>query len=331
MAFLFDISQSGNSSLQVKPKQPVDMAFQVKNVSGRRIHTRIYMKETTDAAKSAWTSFKGKKELLVDIEPGVVQAVTVTMTVPQGAAAGKSTFYLYAQDTDQPDEGDKSPAMSVEVLPGAAPTMPGWVIPVIAIVALIVVGVGGWLVYKHIKPPDVTVSTTKVQVPSVTGMKLGDAQAILGYQKFTNVQLLPNLSGGTVTPGMVYGQDPAPNTEVALTDAISLRFVPTSVTVPGGLLNKDLGSALAILQTAGLQFGGVCCPANANAPQLVLWTSPGLNTSTDVGHKVILYTTNPQTATVGPVPTPVYNGKFTVFNLQKTMGYQNTIAASIKK
>lgn len=331
MAYLFDISPSGNSSIQLKPKQPVDLAFQVKNVSGRRIHTRIYMKEASDAAKGAWASFKGKKELLVDIEPGVVQAVTATMTVPQGAAAGKSTFYLYAQDTDQPDEGDKSPAISVEVPPAAGPSTPPWVIPVVVIVALIVVGVGGWLIYSHMSEGGGTTQDTsaKVQVPSVMGMKLGDAQAILGYLKFTNVQLVPNLSGGTSTPGMVYGQNPAPNTEASTSAAISLQFVPTSVTVPAELQGKDLGSALAILQTAGLQFGGVCCPTNANAPQLVLQTSPALNTSTSVGQKVVLYTTNPPTS--GSAPVVAMAPHFTVSMLQAMPSYQQRIAVLKKQ
>jgi hypothetical protein len=310
MAYLFDISQSDSKSLQVKPKQPVDRAFQVKNVSGRRIHTRIYMKEGTDITKNTWATIKGQKELLVDIEPGVVQSVTVTINPPQSATAGKSTFYLYAQDTDQPDEGDKSPAVSVEVLPQTGPTTPPWVIPVVVVVVLIVVGLGSWLIYDHFKGGgDATTDTTgktttaaKVQVPGVVGRPLGDAQAMLGFLKFTNVKLVPNVSGGTSTPGLVYGQDPAPSTPVALTDPISLWFVPTAITVPQDLIGKDLGSALAILQANGLQYGGICCPSSANAPQLVIRTDPGVGQNTAVGQKVVLYTTNPIPTLAGGPP-----------------------------
>lgn len=327
MAYLFDISQSGNTSLQIKPKQPVDMAFQVKNVSGRRIHARIYMKESTDTAKNGWVSIKGSKELLVDIEPGVVQAVTATVNVPQGASAGKSTFYLFAQDTDQPDEGDKSPAIALEVVPGPKPTTPPWMIPVIVAVALLVIGTGTWLVLRHPKQPDgggtTTASKTKIAIPSVTGMKLGDAQAVLGYMKFAHVQLAPDLRGGSATPGMVYGQDPAPNTQATLDTPISLRFVPTSILVPTEMKGKDFGTAYAILQTAGLQFGGECCATSANTDQVVLRTDPAMGTPVDVGRKVMFYTTLQQSATTQPM-TGVSES-----NLRNTVAYRVELDKSI--
>lgn len=324
MAYLFDISQAGNTSLQLKPKQPVDVAFQVKNVSGRRIHTRLSMKEATDATRNAWATIKGSKEMLVDIEAGVVQTVTATINVPAGTPAGKSTFFLYAQDTDQPDEGDKSPAISVDVSAAVKPTIPPWVIPVVVAVVLVIAGLGTWLVLRHPSSPntdDTKKSGAKVATPMVTGMKLGDAQAILGYQKFTNIKLAPDLSGGTSTPGLVYGQDPAANTPVTLETPISLRFVPTSVTVPNELAGKDFGAALAILQTAGLQFGGVCCMSSPASPQTVLSTSPAVGTPARVGQSVVLY--NNPLGQVPPATAMTATDKsITAATLQNTASYR---------
>jgi beta-lactam-binding protein with PASTA domain len=183
MAKLFNITLPTDSApLKLRPGQKATVQYTVTNLSGRKVRGRVTLKPDDPAVKNNWVKPPVEAEQDFDDKAGTFQ-FKVGVELPANATPGKYTFRLDAVNAEIPDEGDTGPTCSFEVLAVPVNKMPGWIIPVAAVVVLLIIGgVVFAIMHKPSKPDD---NTGLVAMPNEVGKNAADASDELTKLHFT--------------------------------------------------------------------------------------------------------------------------------------------------
>ncbi len=181
MAKLFNISLPADSApLKLRAKQKATVTYTVSNLSGRNVRGRAVLKPDDPAVKNKWVTLPPDAEKDYDATSSF--RFPVTVDIPASAAPGKYTFRLDAVNAEITDEGDTGPTASFEILATEKSKMPGWIIPVAAVVLLLIIGTVLFFVL-HKPAPDI--KTTLVAMPNEVGKNAADANDELTKLHFT--------------------------------------------------------------------------------------------------------------------------------------------------
>ncbi|MCE8420998.1 PASTA domain-containing protein [Rhodovulum sulfidophilum] len=220
-----------------------------------------------DAEAAGWIAISPWQER--NLQPNERSEITLSLTLPPGAAAGPRRFRLLAVEVSNPDEDvARSPDFRFEVPgSGGGGKLPLWPFIAAGVAALLlVIGVGAYLFWP----------AGTAQVPGLSGLTLAAAEARLEAEDLA-VGRVDRRESGSVAPGTVLAQDPgegaelAPGSEVALTVATE----PARAEVPN-LVGLSQDRARNVLRDRGLRMGGTATRESGSvAPGTVLAQDPG--------------------------------------------------------
>jgi hypothetical protein len=148
-------------------------------------------------------------------EPGQSQTFVIKIAVPPKSPEGSYTFRLDTSLVDRMDEGDTGPPVSFTVAKPAVPTSSfKWWIPVVAVVVVILIGVGVWLALPK-----------KVGVPGLKGKTADQAGTALQSVGLT----LDSTYGSKATQnpkdnGVVLEQDPSAGSQVSKGTSVKITL-----------------------------------------------------------------------------------------------------------
>jgi hypothetical protein len=153
-----------------------EVVFTVTNAAGGAVRGRakVILKEPK---QTGWIKINGEVER--DFVVNGTQQFTVSVDVPKDCKPGKYSFRFDVASVALPDEEyTQGPTISFSALPPPAqqkPSFPLWIIPVLAVLVLSVGGVVVWLLVRPTKPeaPAQATSTPNSE-PSVSGMTSDD-------------------------------------------------------------------------------------------------------------------------------------------------------------
>src|SRR5258708_6355769 len=184
MAKLFNISLPAETApIKLRAKQKATVTYTVSNLSGRKVRGRAALKPDDPAVKNKWVTLPPDTEKDFDDATSTFQ-FKVAVDVPVGAAPGKYTFRLDAVNAEIPDEGDTGPTASFEIIGAEATKMPGWIIPVAAVVLLLVLGTAAFFIFHKSDPkPDPLAGL--VVMPNEVDKNAADASDELTKLHFT--------------------------------------------------------------------------------------------------------------------------------------------------
>lgn len=141
-------------------------------------------------------------------------------------------------------------------------------------IALLVFVLGAAAFLSGITAIRLTIRRGEVQVPSVVGMRAGDAQAMLAARRL-GLRIADRVYSDEA-PDRVVRQSPPPGTHVKVSQGVHvvLSLGPRKVPIPE-LEGKSLRAARVELLRAGLQVGEVSsCRLPAGEPETVVEQSP---------------------------------------------------------
>lgn len=150
--------------------------YTVKNVSGVRREGRALLVSVPPSpggpVEKGWV--KPDPVPQRTFEPGQSQTFIVKIAVPPKSLEGSYSFRLDTSLVDRMDEGDSGPQLSFTIAkPLAPPSSFKWWIPVVAVVVLILIGVGVWLLLpKKVSVPDLKGKTADQAGTALQGVGL---------------------------------------------------------------------------------------------------------------------------------------------------------------
>ena len=224
--------------------------YTVKNVSGIKRDGRavlVSMPSAPGAVEKNWVKIEPPTDK--PFEAGQSQTFMVNIAVPPKSAAGSYQFRLDTVLVAKPDEGDQSSPLTFNVTAGP-PRLLSWWIPVVAVVALIVIGVGIWLALR----------SGGAAVPDLKGQSPADATQTLTTAGFAlDPAFDPNADLVESTPdlaGKVAAQTPDAGTKAKPGSTVKVQLGSVTVTVPN-VQGQPLEDASKSLTQAGLLVGTV--------------------------------------------------------------------------
>ncbi|MCE8439113.1 PASTA domain-containing protein [Rhodovulum sulfidophilum] len=233
-----------------------------------------------DAEAAGWIAISPWQER--NLQPNERSEITLSLTLPPGAAAGPRRFRLLAVEVSNPDEDvARSPDFRFEVPgSGGGGKLPLWPFIAAGVAALLlVIGVGAYLFWP--------VGTA--QVPGLSGLTLAAAEARLEAEDLA-VGRVDRRESGSVTPGTVLAQDPGEGAELAPGSAVALTVAtePARAEVPN-LVGLSQDKARNVLRDRGLRMGGTETRESGSvAPGTVLAQNPGEGVELAPGSAVAL-------------------------------------------
>ena len=237
MAQTFTITTTATDTLKSNDKGHAEAVFVVTNTAARPVRGMARAR-ALDSTKQEWLQITGESER--DFAPGATQQFVVTFdapvaatptpvsATPAGAAADKYSFRLDVASARNPDEDfTESPVVRVELplpKPVTAPKpFPKWIIPVIAVVVLLIVGVVVWLILRNRGPQG-------YQLPDVANASEGDARQRLesGCKEGNGcvvVEVSP-IADNAVAKGLAIRTEPPAGTDLKVGSSVTL-FIST--------------------------------------------------------------------------------------------------------
>ena len=186
----------------------------------------------------------------------------------------------------------------------------GWLIALVAILAIAVLAGGGFLLYHQLSKKNATITpvcpsvapdpstgitvdpscnvATIVQVPNLVNLTLEAAEAAI---KTVSPQLVidpqPVPKDG-VADNTVYSQDPPATTSIPSTGTVHFQYNPAKqpVPIPDGLIGQPIPTVEAALTKLGLQVKQIPTASDTVAVGLVISTDPPAGTSVLPGTSV---------------------------------------------
>ncbi|OLS42849.1 PASTA domain-containing protein [Rhodovulum sulfidophilum] len=220
-----------------------------------------------DAEAAGWIAISPWQER--NLQPNERSEITLSLTLPPGAAAGPRRFRLLAVEVSNPDEDvARSPDFRFEVPgSGGGGKLPLWPFIAAGVAALLlVIGVGAYLFWP----------AGTAQVPGLSGLTLAAAEARLEAEDLA-VGQVDRRESGSVTPGTVLAQNPGEGAELAPGSAVALTVAtePARAGVPN-LVGLSQDRARDVLRDRGLRMGGTATRESGSvAPGTVLAQDPG--------------------------------------------------------
>lgn len=189
----------------------------------------------------------------------------------------------------------------------------GWLIALVAILAIAVLAGGGFLLYHQLSKKDVTVTPTCPTGPDPSSTVITDPSCATGAPTIVHVPSLINLTleqAGiaikTISPDLqidaqpvpkdgvpdnvVYSQDPLANIPIASNGTVHFQYNPAKqpVLIPDGLAGQPEPTVEAALTKIGLIVKQVPTPSDTVAVGLVISTDPAAGASVLPGSTVTL-------------------------------------------
>ncbi len=234
-----------------------EVAFTVTNTSGRGLRGRGRI-VPQNPAQAGWTKIGGEPER--DFAVNGTQQFTVSVDVPKDVTPGKYSFRFDAVSVALPDEEyTQGPtiAFQVQPLPTPKPSFPLWLIPILAILVLVIIGGGIWLIVPSKPPvepspkPTVSPVANKVPVPNVGGGMAADA----AEQQIRGAGLVPvrqEQASPDFHQGQVIKTEPSAGTLVNPGDTVRLIVAGNTKTIPSNLLSMSCPDAANAISGLGL-------------------------------------------------------------------------------
>ncbi|ANB36336.1 hypothetical protein M2324_003143 [Rhodovulum sulfidophilum] len=220
-----------------------------------------------DAEAAGWIAISPWQER--NLQPNERSEITLSLTLPPGAAAGPRRFRLLAVEVSNPDEDvARSPDFRFEVPgSGGGGKLPLWPFIAAGVAALLlVIGVGAYLFWP----------AGTAQVPGLSGLTLAAAEARLEAEDLA-VGRVDRRESGSAAPGTILAQDPGEGAELAPGSAVALTVAtePARAEVPN-LVGLSQDKARNVLRDRGLRMGGTATRESGSvAPGTVLAQNPG--------------------------------------------------------
>ncbi|HEX8026037.1 MAG TPA: PASTA domain-containing protein, partial [Candidatus Limnocylindrales bacterium] len=171
-----------------------------------------------------------------------------------------------------------------------------------ALLALLVLGLAGFLVFKLLSAPPTP--TAQVVVPDFTGKTLQDAQTLAST---VGLQVVPTFENSDQPVGTVTSQDPIAGAQVASNSSVKLTIAsgPNTTVVPD-LRGMTVSDALNLIATAGLKIGTRTDAYDPVAPvDTILSQDPGPGAPVAKGTVVNYVVSKGPEPSASPTPTPV--------------------------
>lgn len=148
-------------------------SFTVSNVTGRPVRARMLVLPGT-GADASWFQITGESERMIAVAGAAT--VDVSVKVEEKAEAGSCSFALGAALEEAPDQVVSSPTVVFQVPDREKPPFRWWIIAIV-VGALIILGVGAWLIYAFTRPPP---PPTLEQAPTISGTPEGGSLLTVG-------------------------------------------------------------------------------------------------------------------------------------------------------
>lgn len=174
MAIIFTVEPVDNQ-IKVVAGKASTMRFLVTNKLSQSIDGRLRVVVPEEKARAEWFSIEGGETPRYAENEACTHVVKVE--VPKGTAAGSYSFRLDAATERDPDhETTLGPVVAFDVTgaPSPTPGMPVWAWVLIGIGALLVLGGGGFGIYKLLSPPP----APKIASFSVEPLKITKGQKV---------------------------------------------------------------------------------------------------------------------------------------------------------
>ncbi|HKC03372.1 MAG TPA: PASTA domain-containing protein [Sphingomicrobium sp.] len=239
------------------------IVFNVTNKSSDSCAGRLSV-VPSGSSKEAWFTIDGDRERT--FASGETQTATIKVTAPKDVAAGDYPFRLRAVAVNDPDNDHVEGPVATAKVP--APPVVGqkkslwWLWLIIALVVLIVLGVGGYFIVKSMggeketETPAKTVDTTKTgAVPDFTTGKTVE-QAKVEAAGFDIVEVAGEPTGKP--PRTIISQNPKGGTTQPQGSLVKVTFDP-GVDVPALPGNATFATAPNALRSAKLEPGQFMC------------------------------------------------------------------------
>jgi hypothetical protein len=222
MARTFNITTTATDTLKVDDKGHAEAQFTVTNATARPVRGMARAKALGDTTKES-LSIAGETER--DFGGGATEQFTVNFNAA-GAPAGKYPFRLDVASALNPDEDfTEGPTVNVEVAGVAPPVVAPqksslkWLIPVIAVVVLLIIGIVVWLLLRNRGPETYT-------LPDVANAAKDDAKQRLESEckkgsECVTVEI-SNVSDKTVAKDLAIKTNPEAGTEVPVGSKVTL-------------------------------------------------------------------------------------------------------------
>ncbi len=248
MSFATVTTVAGAEEISGQPGQSMECAFTVTSEPGAT--TRVGLQAMPEGdTPSEWLQVIGERER--DLPGSGSEDVTVRISVPADAKAGRYPFRLRAYASDDPEQSAESPAVAVEVPEADKPipekpkkAFPWWAVGVAAVFVLLIGGGATWFLLA-----------SGAKVPSVTGDTLDVAM-----NKLEEAGLLPGAVTeeftGDTEAGVVLSQKPEAGTKVDKDSEVALSIEAVSVEVPK-VVGQPVTEASETLTAAGLETGEI--------------------------------------------------------------------------
>ncbi|MGE5721639.1 MAG: PASTA domain-containing protein [Sphingomonadales bacterium] len=242
------VSLEGSSTDPKAPRKG-SAVYNVTNRSGQTAAGRLSI-QTTGQSKAEWFSIDGERER--NFAPGETQTAAVTISVPPDVAAGDYAFRVRVVAVNDPDNDHaEGPITSAKVPPpSTAPKKALWPWIVAAIVLLLVLGVGGYFLFKPAPEENGNQVAPTHVVPNLVGKSLAEATPLAsGYD------LVPTAGAPAGNPpNTITSQSPAAGRALEPGFPIRVTFDP-GVQVPS-LTNQTTDQAVNTLRPLQLHVSG---------------------------------------------------------------------------
>jgi beta-lactam-binding protein with PASTA domain len=284
----------------------------VTNSSSRPLKARAEIIPGKPEA-AAWLTIARNPERV--FAPAAVEQFVVQLNAPAGAKEGDYTFQMRVADVSDPNERlTVGPAVGFKIEPTAPPKPPAFPKWIFAVIAVVVLAVGGAL-YWLLSSPKPNPTSADIVVPDITNKTLADAKTALEGAGLTLGAVKRDVAAKP--KDIVLKQTPDPQKTAKKGDAIAVVATDENLVLVPPVTGKSQDQARNLL--AGLlEVGSVetNCRAGNDPPNTVYESNPRPNDSVARTTKLLLRVKEDCV----PVPRVVGTNKANAFTALNTAG-----------
>jgi hypothetical protein len=258
--------------------QAGSLACTIRNTTARRQTGRIRV-EPIGGAQAEWFSLTeahstSPREIEQDFAANGTLTIQVAVKVPPKTPPGSQTFRLRVTSETAPDtDYAEGPAVALEIAPFVEPAAPSktvvpwWAFAVIGLFIVLVLGAVIWLAWPTTLDPKLVVGK-----PFAEAAKIAEDNGIRGVKAVS---------------GDPWGNDPAQQIVVGVSDASRTLLVDDGVKVPDTIKGRTYTEAAGILLDRGVVPNYAMGQVEINqAVGTVITTQPPPGTAVALGHVI---------------------------------------------